>query len=107
MKSTRICILFLAFIRCFPWLDLLIWFIVSCLASFSSVLFLFSIADQAFCVHDFLFMRRRAGRVMMLLRYGSDVKFEIDDGVDDVDVGVDTNVVVFDVDAGADAVHRF
>ena len=42
---------------------------------------------------------------MMLLRYGSDVKFEIDDGVDDVDVGVDTNVV-FDVDAGADAVHR-
>ena len=44
---------------------------------------------------------------MMLLRYGSDVKFEIDDGVDDVDVGVDTNVVAFDVDAGADAVHRF
>ena len=44
----------------------------------------------------------------MLLRYGSDVKFEIDDGVDNVDVGVDTNVVVvFNVDAGADAVHRF
>ena len=43
----------------------------------------------------------------MLLRYGSDVKFEIDDGVDDVDVGVDTTVVVFDVDAGADVVHRF
>ena len=93
MKTIRICILFLAFIRCFPWLDLLIWFIVSCLVSFSSVLFLFSVADQAFCVHDFLFMRRRAGRVMMLLRCRPDVKIEIDDGVDDFDVGVDENVV--------------
>ena len=34
MKTIRICILFLAFIKCFPWLDLLIWFIVSCLVSF-------------------------------------------------------------------------
>ena len=65
-----------------------------------------SIADQTYRLHDLLFMRRRVGRVMMLLRCRSDVKFETDGGVDDFSVGVDTNVAVFDVDASADVVRR-
>ena len=63
-KATRICDLLLAFTMCFPLLDLLIWLTLSCLI-FSSVLFLCSIADQNFRVHDLLFMRRWAGRVWL------------------------------------------
>ena len=97
----------LVFTMRFPLLDLLISFMLSCLLSFSSVLVLFSLADQTFRKHDLLFMRRRAGRVIMLLRCTPYVRSELDDGVDGFDIGVGTNVVVFDVDAGADAVHRF
>ena len=53
-----------------------------------------SIADQTFRAHDLRFMRRRVGRVMMLLRYRSDAKFEVDGGIGDCNVGVDTNVFV-------------
>ena len=86
---------FVSCLLCFPLLDLLIWFTLSCLISLSSVLFLCSIAYQSFRAHDFLLMRRRAGGVKMLPRYRSDVEFEIDDGIDDFNVVVDTNVAVF------------
>ena len=73
----------LAYLVYFVLFDFLLFCVVLC-----------SIADQTFRAHDLRFMRRRVGRVMMLLRYRSDAKFEVDDGVDDCNAGVDTNVFV-------------